>query len=90
MGDISQFSYDGYQAFIADLTSLIPGNGVIKVAFNNNFISILTNPSSIDQSPSVSVKSLHYTFVATTARSQEQGKPSRDEGDVGREGSGGE
>lgn len=87
LGDISQFAYDGYQAFVADLTSPIPGNGVIKIAFNNNFISILTNPASIDQTPSVAIKSLNYTFVATTARSQEQGKPSRDDGDVSRQGS---
>jgi hypothetical protein len=84
-GDITTFTYDGSQLFLADLTSTIPGNGTIKVAFDNNFISTLNNPTNIDQSPSVAIKVLDYTFVQSPVL--ESGQPRRDEGDVSRENS---
>lgn len=84
LGSIGAFAYDGYQFFTADILSSIAGNGTIKVAFDNNFISILSNPSDITQAPSVTVKELNYTFVFSPAIS-EDGKPRRDEGDISRE-----
>lgn len=83
-GDLSSFAYDGYSLFTAELTSKAPGNGSIEVAFNGSFISILSNSSNIDVPPSVSVKSLAYTFVESPIL--DTGKPMRDEGDVSRDG----
>lgn len=62
-GELGQFAYDGYQFFVAPITSSTSGNGTIKVAFNNSFISILNNPSDVAQTPSVTIKTLDYTFV---------------------------
>jgi hypothetical protein len=82
LGSVSPFTYDGYQFFTADLTSSVPGNGTIKVAFNNNYISVLNNPSDIDQPVTVTVTQAPYTFVQSVAPS---GQPRRDEGDVARD-----
>jgi hypothetical protein len=65
-GSLGQFSYDGYQYFTAEITSPIQGNGNIEIAFNNNFISILSNPTDITQPGSVSIKNLPYTFVQSS------------------------
>lgn len=85
LGTLGQFAYDGYNFFIADITSSIPGNGKVSIAFDNKFISILSNPSSIDEQPSVTVKELDYTFVESPAIGP--AAPRRDDGDVARDGS---
>lgn len=82
-GSITPFVYDGYQFFTADLTSAEPGNGTIKILFNGNYISTLTIPTDITQSPSVSVTVLDYTFVES---SRPIAEPRRDAGDVSRGG----
>lgn len=87
LGKISSFAYDGYNFFVAEITSDTPGNGTVKVAFNNNFISILNNPTILTETPSVIVKELQYTFVNSPAAS-DAGQPRRDEGDISRDGSG--
>lgn len=88
-GTISPFAYDGYSMFIANLTSTQPGSGTIKVAFNNNFISVLNNPPVITDTPSVTVTELSYTFIGiqSVTATHEAGQPIRDAGDVAREGS---
>jgi hypothetical protein len=67
LGAIGTFAYDGYQFFVAPITSVLPGNGAVKVSFNNTFISILNNPSDTTQTPSVAIKELTYTFVQSSA-----------------------
>lgn len=89
LGSVSSFAYDGYNFFTANITSNKAGNGTVKVAFENNFISILTNPDSIDTNPSVSVKELKYTFVDSPVIGGGDAQPRRDEGDVSRDGSDG-
>lgn len=82
LGSLSPFAYDGYNQFVANLTSTMPGTGSIKVAYNNNFISILSNPIVNTQLPSVTIKELDYTFIDSPALG---GEPRRDLGDVGRD-----
>src|ERR1700722_6349963 len=82
-GTLSSFTYDGYSLFTATITSADPGNGTIKVAFDNNFISVLNNPSDITQPRSVTVTEIPYTFVQSAPLS---GTPRRDAGDVSRDG----
>jgi hypothetical protein len=69
LGEIGNFVYDGYQFFIAPINSNLPGNGTVKVEFNNTFISTLENPSDTTQTPSVTIKQLEYTFVQSPAPS---------------------
>jgi hypothetical protein len=92
LGSVGPFSYDGYQLFMAEILSDTPGNGTVKVSFDNNYISILNNPTDITQTPSVSVNELNYTFVyspsisSSNSSSSEGGAPRRDEGDIARDG----
>ena len=86
LGSLSTFSYDGYNLFTADITSKVSGNGTIKVAFDNNYISILTNPADINQSPSVVIKELPYTFVESPSFTG-AGEPRRDATDIADAGS---
>lgn len=91
LGNITQFSYDGYGLFTANITSNTAGNGSIKVMIDNNYISVLNNPADITQTPSVAIQELNYTFVQssafTTSSSTNDGEPRRDNSDVSREGS---
>jgi hypothetical protein len=82
-GTVSNFTYDGYSLFTADLTSGIEGNGVASVSFNNNLITTFVNTPA---EQSVTVTQFPYTFVDATGSI---GKPIRDVGDVAREGQGG-
>lgn len=84
LGNLTPFVYDGYQFFTADITSDTPGHGAVKVAFNNNYISILNNPTNVSQTPSVTVKELDYTFIYSPALSND-GLPRRDNGDIARD-----
>jgi len=89
LGNITDFSYDGSSQFVAQITSSQAGNGVIKVAYNNQFISILNNPADTTQTPSVTTKELLYTFVqsssAATGIGGDSGAVRRDESDVARD-----
>lgn len=93
LGDIQKFTYDGTSKFIAHITSELSGNGIITVSFNDQFISILTNPSDTTIAPSVTTKELTYTFVQSpslsTGTGGEPGSVRRDEGDIARDGSNG-
>jgi hypothetical protein len=84
LGTLGQFSYDGHGLFLVNITSNQPGNGKIKIAFDNSYISVLNNPTDITQSPSVIVTEVPYTFVSSPAISS--GQPRRNEGDIAREG----
>lgn len=66
-GTIGSFKYDGIGTFAIEITSKEAGNGSVSVSYNNQFISILNNPNNISELPSVSTKSLIYTFVQSSA-----------------------
>ena len=83
IGTLSSFDYDGYGKFIGKITSKLAGNGKIKISYNNQFISMLNNPSDITQNPSVSIKELSYTFVQSPTISE---SIRRDDGDIARNG----
>jgi len=86
-GEISSFKYDGYQAFVAELTSDSPGSGSIMISFDNNTLCTNTLPAtgdSADVLPEHTLQSIDYQFVY--APSSSDGKPRRDESDVSRDG----
>lgn len=64
-GSASSFSYDGSSKFTSKITATAAGNGKVKVRYNNQFVSILHNPTDLNQLPSVETKELMYTFVAS-------------------------
>lgn len=90
-GQISEFSYDGTQSFIANLTSDHPGTGDLMISFDDNIFCINNIPEDIDEDPSRTLQSLPYQFVYTpvaegvpgTAEGDTDGKPRRGVGDTG-------
>lgn len=66
-GTISSFTYDGSQFFNAKINSLIAGPGKIQVFFDGLPISTATLPVNLNDSPSISVFTLSYTFVYSQA-----------------------
>lgn len=68
-GTVSNFSYDGYQSFVATITSNDPGPGSVMVAFQNqilcnNSLPTLGNPyDATFPAPSHTLQAQDYTFV---------------------------
>jgi hypothetical protein len=91
-GSISNFSYDGYQFFNADITSPISGTGEVMVSFDNNILCTNTFPTD-GSNPTHTLQSQNYEFIYTpssTLPGEEDtslGVPRRDTGDVSRDGS---
>jgi hypothetical protein len=81
LGEITDFVYDGYSLFNAQISSENPGNGTIQVSYNDKTINVFTNPSDVSLPTSLAPKVLTYTFVKSTIS---VGDPSvrRDEGDL--------
>jgi len=94
-GNISNFVYDGYKTFTANITSNNPGTGSLMVSFDNNIFCTNTVPTDATVSPTHTLQSLTYQFVHTltipispTADGDTDGKPRRDETDLADTGEG--
>ena len=93
-GTISNFTYDGYQIFTADITSDTPGSGSIMVAFQNQMLCTNILPAN-GNAPSHTLQALDYSFVyaphATTSTGEGDTtgiQPRRDPSDLTGNGSG--
>jgi hypothetical protein len=86
LGQVSNFVYDGYEFFTADIASEIAGNGTISIMFDGNYISTLINPADPTQPRSVAIKEVSYTFVESpvfsSGISSDSGQPRRDVSDT--------
>jgi hypothetical protein len=89
-GELSNFTYDGYQAFTANLTSHTPGNGSIMIAFQNKIMCTNTLPTD-NTAPSHTLQTLDYQFIYAPSTAITSGtgegdntgiQPRRDAGDV--------
>lgn len=98
-GEVSDFTYDGYQFFNTEIKSDIKGSGLLSISYDNKLISTITIPQNIDDTPTVAPTELEYQFVFTPTNigafgipgtgagdTSEGIKPRRDESDIGREG----
>jgi hypothetical protein len=82
-GEITNFNYDGYQSFTADLTSDEPGKGQIMISFDNNVLC-----TNVMSPPSHTLQVVEYEFVyAPVTGPSDTTKPRRDEGDLSRDSS---
>lgn len=92
LGSLSNFTYDGYSTFNADITSPIAGDGELTVSFDNNFFQTVTNPVSDDEVSSIAIDVLDYTFISDTVIAKDSGAstmeavPRRDESDISNDG----
>ena len=88
-GNVSNFAFDGYQFFTADLTSDKPGIGELMISFDNNIFCTNTIPADNDVSPTHDLKLVNYQFVYTpvagigtkTGETDNDGQPRRNGGD---------
>jgi len=92
-GEVSNFAYDGYQFFIADLTSKLPGKGQLMVSFDNNMFCTNNIPEDINVAPSRDLQQIDYEFVFAPAGisigegDSSDGKPRFEIGDLVNNGS---
>jgi len=92
-GTISDFTYDGYQFFNADINSPISGNGSVMISFDNNLLCTNTFSADGTTEPTHTLQSQNYEFIYTPSSNlpgEEDtsiGVPRRDAGDVARDGS---
>jgi len=92
-GNISQFKYDGYQSFTANLESQLPGKGSVMISFENNIFCTNTIPVDNTIDPMHTLQSIDYQFIyvgssgaVPTADGDFDGTPRRDAGDLSRDG----
>lgn len=89
-GTLGAFSYDGYNAFVADLTATHAGDGELTIAFNNNILSLIQNRDNNDTATVITENVQTYSFVGTPVRTGIVGEPTpapdRDVSDVARDG----
>lgn len=85
-GTLSTFSYDGYQAFTANITSNIMGSGSLMVAFQNQVLCVNTLPTD-GYAPSHTLQSLDYQFIFAPSGAGSHIEPRRDAGDLARDNS---
>jgi len=87
LGDISDFSYDGYGNFVAQITSDVPGDGYVEVFYKGEQIPTVVAPADTDITPSITYDPIEYTFVGFFDDGYVGGVlplPRRDEGDASR------
>jgi len=89
LGTITNFAFDGYESFVAELTSPTPGDGYLGVSFDNQVFSSIINRDNDDLPTTIIENKVPYTFVGTpvSAVSDENGLERRDEVDIGIDGS---
>jgi hypothetical protein len=91
-GDISEFKYDGYQYFTADINSYKEGTGQVMVSFDNNIFCTNIIPADVSIPPTHTLQTFDYRFIYTLAGlpsttigigDESDGKsPRRDAGDL--------
>jgi len=91
-GYVSNFTYDGYGDFIAELKSDKAGTGEIRAYINNEVIASVVNRDSDDAPSEIVDRVLTYEFIDKTAYSYRDGagdyaKQRFDESDVAEDGS---
>ncbi len=63
LGNVSDFAYDGYGNFIAQIISHEPGDGYVTISFDGEQIPQLSTPTNLNQEPSINNDPLEYSFV---------------------------
>jgi hypothetical protein len=64
-GKISNFIYDGYQSFKANITSNVAGTGQLKIEFNSNMLNAINIPTNTAETPTNTIQYLDYQFIYT-------------------------
>ena len=62
-GNASTFAYDGYQSFMAKITSDVPGTGETMISFDNNMLCKNTTTAPLEHT----LQTLSYQFIYAPA-----------------------
>src|SRR5579859_1008347 len=90
-GQVSNFTYDGYQAFTAEISSKDPGTGQVMVSFDNNIFCTNTFLPNNEAPPTHTLQAKDYQFIYTPVHGitpsgdSSDGQPRRDDGDLARD-----
>jgi hypothetical protein len=68
-GEVQSLRYDGLNFFLAEIASNDPGQGTVKVSFNNKFFSTYTAAPTPADTSVIEESSLVYEFVSATIES---------------------
>jgi hypothetical protein len=63
LGEVSNFSYDGYQLFTAQISSKEQGSGELMVSFDNNMFCTNNIPADVNVDPTRELQKLDYQFI---------------------------
>jgi hypothetical protein len=88
LGSLGPFSHDGYDAFVANLTSTVTGTGTLTISFDERVISQILNRDDDDAETTIAEVELPYEFIGVpvSAVGVDEKKVRRDEGDLARDG----
>jgi len=81
LGNITGFVYDGYESFLADITSDVAGDGYLSVQYNGQYFQDIIIAEG--QTTKFAIRQIPYTFVDAISS---ETLPRRDAGDVSRNG----
>ena len=84
LGEIADFEYDGYGAFLADITSDTAGDGYLTVSFSNNTFSEVLNENQDNLPTIIQEIQIPFTFVGIGGAVEREAQPRRDATDVSR------
>jgi hypothetical protein len=88
LGSLGDFAHDGYDAFVAELTSTTTGEGTLTVSINEQILSDILNRDNNDVATEIIERVIPYEFIGVpvSAVGVDDKKVRRDEGDVARDG----
>lgn len=86
LGAISNFTYDGYEAFTAQISSKVAGSGELTVSFDSQVLNLILGQEDDTVSTSIAPNILTYQFAGHPVEASGEGVPRRDEGDISRGG----
>jgi hypothetical protein len=82
VGEISSFEYDGYDSFVAEITSDKSGTGNLTIMFNGNTLSEILNRDDENVSTAIQIREFPYEFVGISSGASDTAKQRRDESDI--------
>lgn len=82
LGQIGSFTFDGYESFVADITSDVAGDGELRVLFDERVISIILNRGDDDTTTTIEENVQTYTFVGVPVSATDERAVRRDESDI--------
>jgi len=82
LGEVSNFTYDGYALFCADITSKKAGSGELQISFDGNLFAEVLNQNDLNVETEIKIRTYPYQFVGGFRSGEKDSKVRRDETDA--------